>query len=66
MNLSVDDRGVPIFELVELARLAPTLGDVISSWRRISSRAEGYAVQPRPEPKNVKSVLQAGSTLEGH
>ena len=55
MNLSVDDEQVPIFELVELARLGPAAASNMSSWRRISSRADEYEVW-----------LQAKSTLEGH
>ena len=44
MSLSEDDEGAPIFELIDLARIDPAAGDVMSSCRRISSRAEGYAV----------------------
>ena len=36
MNLGRDDRCAPSFELVELARLAPVVGVVISSRRRSS------------------------------
>ena len=60
MNLGrKDDRWAPSFELVKLARLAPVLGDVISSWRRTSSRAEGYEVLTRPELKDMRSELHA-------
>ena len=44
MSLSEDDEGAPIFELIDLARIGPAGNDVISSWRRISSRADEYEV----------------------
>ena len=44
VNLSVDDEHVPVLELVDFALLDPAADDIMSSWGRISSRAEGYAV----------------------
>ena len=51
MSLSEDDEGAPIFELIDLARIGPAADDVISSCRRISSRADEYEVWLRRSPR---------------